>query len=277
MHELHSYVWAYYDEYKELGIPVDDNIKLINATNPNIETIRRSIIPTQLCQIKYNTNYSTDYAVFEIGRVVEGLKPDGLCNERKKLAVTVYSKTKSYEELYMGLRDALAVVADDIKHMPLEFEKITADKAYQHPKNLNKILCGGAALGEMGIVHPVVSKKIDKKAAIVYAEIDVSKFAEIENAGIVYDEPSKYPEMEIDVTFVSPVFAPIGKAIADENCSLIKSVRVADTYGSGENKAITVRIVFSHPERTLTKDEVMEVVDSVIDKLKARGIQAKSI
>lgn len=277
MHELHSYVWAYYDEYKELGIPVDDNIKLINATNPNIETIRRSIIPTQLCQIKYNTNYSTDYAVFEIGRVVEGLKPDGLCNERKKLAVTVYSKTKSYEELYMGLRDALAVVADDIKHMPLEFEKITADKAYQHPKNLNKILCGGAALGEMGIVHPVVSKKIDKKAAIVYAEIDVSKFAEIENAGIVYDEPSKYPEMEIDVTFVSPVFAPIGKAIADENCSLIKSVRVADTYGNGENKAITVRIVFSHPERTLTKDEAMEVVDSVIDKLKARGIQAKSI
>ena len=277
MHELHSYVWAYYDEYKELGIPVDDNIKLINATNPNIETIRRSIVPTQLCQIKYNTNYSTDYAVFEIGRVVEGLKSDGLCNERKKLAVTVYSKTKSYEQLYMGLRDALAVVADDIKHMPLEFEKMTAVKAYQHPKNFNKILCGGAMLGEMGIIHPVVSKKIDKKAAIVYAEIDVSKFAEIENAGIVYDEPSKYPEMEIDVTFVSPVFAPIGKAIADENCSLIKSVRVADTYGSGENKAITVRIVFSHPERTLTKDEAMEVVDSVIDKLKAQGIQAKSI
>ena len=48
LHELHSYVWAYYDEYKALGIEVEDNIKLVNATNPNIETIRNSIVPRAL-------------------------------------------------------------------------------------------------------------------------------------------------------------------------------------------------------------------------------------
>ena len=37
LHELHSYVWAYFDEYKALGIEIEDNIKLVNATNPNIE------------------------------------------------------------------------------------------------------------------------------------------------------------------------------------------------------------------------------------------------
>ena len=56
MHELHSYVWQYYDEYKSLGIDIEDNIKLINATNPNIETLRRSIVPTQLCQVSKNTD-----------------------------------------------------------------------------------------------------------------------------------------------------------------------------------------------------------------------------
>ena len=35
MHELHSYVWAYYDEMKALGIEIEDNIKLVNSTNPN--------------------------------------------------------------------------------------------------------------------------------------------------------------------------------------------------------------------------------------------------
>ncbi|MDE6384607.1 MAG: phenylalanine--tRNA ligase subunit beta, partial [Eubacterium sp.] len=40
MHELHSYVWAYYDEMKALGIDIDDNIKMVNSTKPNIETIR---------------------------------------------------------------------------------------------------------------------------------------------------------------------------------------------------------------------------------------------
>jgi len=100
LHELHSYVWQYYDEYKALGIEIEDNIKLIGAVNPNIETIRRSIIPTQLCQVKYNTGYANDFGVFEIGRVIDGVDENNLCVENKKLAVTLFSKTKSVETLY---------------------------------------------------------------------------------------------------------------------------------------------------------------------------------
>lgn len=275
MHELHSYIWAYYDEYRDLGIEIEDNIKLINATNPNIETIRKSIIPTQLCQVRYNNSYAPDFAVFEIGRVVDGLKDDNMCNEKKKLAVTMYSKTKSMEELYFELRDILAVISDDIKHKPLSFEKLEAKHSYQHPKNLNAVICSGKAIGEMGIIHPVISKKIDKKANIVYAEIDVNEFAEIENDSISYAEPSRFPEMEIDVTFVSSIFAPIGKAIDEENCKWIKNVKIVDTYSDSKTKSITVRIYFSDNERTLVKDEVMKYVDSIINRLEQQGISLK--
>ena len=51
MHEVHSYVWVYNDEQKALGIPVEENVRLANATNPNIEILRNSMIPTQLCQV----------------------------------------------------------------------------------------------------------------------------------------------------------------------------------------------------------------------------------
>lgn len=275
MHELHSYVWAYYDEYKELGIEVEDNVKLVNATNPNIETIRKSIVPTQLCQVNINTDYLNDFAVFEIGRVIDGLTADKLCNEKKMLAVTLCSKTRDVKELYFELRDVLAVLADDIKHKTLSFEKGEATHSYQHPKNLNKIFCGGVELGEMGVVHPTVAKKIDKKANIVYAEIDVNKFAELENDSISYEEPSRYPEMDIDVTFVSEKFAPIGKAIADENCGWIKKVKLVDTYADENGKSITIRMTFAHPERTLTKDEVMQYVDSIIARLASEGIIQK--
>ena len=73
LHELHSYVWAYNDELKAIDIPVEDNVKLANATNPNIETLRNSIVPTQLCQIKSNLSFSNDFGIFEIGRVVNVL------------------------------------------------------------------------------------------------------------------------------------------------------------------------------------------------------------
>ncbi len=276
MHELHSYIWAYYDEYKELGIEIEKNVELVNATNPNIKTIRRSIVPTQLCQVKYNTAYDSDFAVFEVGKVVEGLKEDGLCNERKKLAITLYSKTKDMEKLYFELRDILAVLADDIKHEVLSFEKAEATHSYQHPKNLNKIFCAGRLIGEMGIVNATVSKKIDKKANIVFAEIDVEEFAKIKNASIKYVEPSKFPEIEIDLSFVSEKYAPIAEAIKNANCSLIKSVSVVDTYADENGKSITVRLLFSHPEKTLTKDEVATVVNGIVAELETNGIKMKA-
>ena len=275
LYELHSYVWAYYDDYKALGIEVEDNIKLINATNPNIETIRKSIVPTQLCQVRTNTAFAPDFGVFEIGRTVDGLDENNLCVEHKKLCVTLFSKTKSAETLYFELAKMLSVLADDVKHKSLAFAPMTATHSYQHPRNLNAVSCDGVTFGEIGLVHPAVSKKIDKKAAIVYAEIDVQAFAKIADAGIHYKEPSRFPGMEIDLSFVSETFAPIGKAIADTNSPLIQKVEVVDTYRDAAGKSITTRLTFSHPEKTLTRDEVMGVVDEIIAALAKENIALK--
>ncbi len=275
LHELHSYIWAYYDEYKALGMEIEDNIRLVNATNPNIETIRKSIIPTQLCQVKGNTGYSADFGVFEIGRVVNGVKADGMCDEHKKLAITLFSKTKTVADLYFKLRDIIAVIADDIKHKPLEYAPCEAVHSYEHPRNLNTIICDGVELGKIGIVHPVVSKKIDKKAAIVFAEIDVADFAKLTNDSIKYEEPSKYPEIEIDLSFVSDKFEPIRLAIKEADSPLVKKTEVVDTYSDDNSKSITTRITFSHPEKTLKREEVMSIADQIIAKLESKGITLK--
>lgn len=277
LHEVHSYVWQYASEYKELGMEVEDNIRLVNATNPNIETIRRSIVPTQLCQMKYNTGFAPEFGIFEVGRAVDGVDPEtGLCREQKKLCITLFSRTRSLEKLYLALRDMLAVLADDIKHEALTFRKAEAVHAYQHPKNLNRILCGGADIGEIGVVHPVVSGKLDKKAAIVYAEIDVTAFAALAGKGIVYDEPSRYPEMEVDLTFVTGMFAPIGEAIAQVRSPLIQKVQVVDTYGEGADRSLTARLVFADKTKTLTREEVSAVVDAIVEKLRNAGVSLKA-
>ncbi len=277
LHEVHSYVWAYNDEYKALGIEVEDNVKLVSATNPNIETIRRSIVPTQLCQVKYNTGYNTDFGVFEIGRVVDGVNArTGLCNEQKKLCVTLFSKTKSTEQLYLELRDMLCVMADDIKHEALSFQKLEASHSYEHPRNLNAILCAGKVIGTLGVVHPTIGKKLDKKAAIVFAELDVKTFAEIANRSIAYAEPSKYPEMEVDLTFITDSYAPIGAAVQAADCALIQKASVVDTYADENGKSITVRLVFADRTKTLTREEVTAVVDGIIAALAAQGIALKN-
>jgi len=275
LHEVHSYVWQYADEYKKLGMEVEENIKLANSTNPNIETLRRSIIPTQLCQVNYNTGYATDFGIFEVGRVVEGLKEDGLCDEHKKLCITLFSKTKSLETLYFELRDMIAETIADVRHKSLTYKKLEATHSYEHPKNLYSLVLDDVVIGEMGVAHPLVSKKIDKKAAIVFAEIDVEALADIKQENISYVEPSKYPSIEVDLSFVAEKFSEINDTIKGSAQNILKKVGVADVYSDSTGKSITVRLLFGDDERTLTHDEVQKVVDDIIEKLKNKGINLK--
>ena len=275
LHEVHSYVWQYADEYKKLGMEVEENVKLANSTNPNIETLRRSIIPTQLCQVNYNTGYATDFGIFEVGRVVEGLKADGLCDEKKKLCITLFSKTKSLEQLYFELRDMVAETVDNIRNKALTYKKLEATHSYEHPKNLNALVLDGVEIGKLGVAHPLVSKKIDKKAAIVFAEIDVEALSDINPEPIKYVEPSKYPSIEVDLSFVAEKFSEINDTIKESAKEILKKVGVSDVYSDGNGKSITVRLLFGDDERTLTHEEVQAVVDEIIEKLKNKGINLK--
>ncbi|SFI18403.1 phenylalanyl-tRNA synthetase beta subunit [Pseudobutyrivibrio sp. OR37] len=275
LHEVHSYVWQYADEYKKLGMEVEDNIKLANSTNPNIETLRRSIIPTQLCQVNYNTGYATDFGIFEVGRVVEGLKEDGLCDEHKKLCITLFSKTKSLEKLYFELRDMIAETIEDVRHKALSYKTLEATHSYEHPKNLYSLVLDDTVIGEMGVAHPLVSKKIDKKAAIVFAEIDIEALADIKQQPISYEEPSKYPSIEVDLSFIAEKFSEINDTIKVTAGDILKKVGVADVYSDGSSKSITVRLLFGDDERTLTHEEVQKVVDDIVEKLKNKGINLK--
>lgn len=279
LHEVHSYVWAYSDEQKALGIPVEENIKLANATNPNIETIRKSIIPTQLCQVKTNTGYQSDFGIFEIGRVIDGVDSNNLCVEKKNLAITLYSKTSDIRDLYLKLRDILATITDDLKHKTLSFEVKSATHSYEHPVNLNSVILDGEYIGTMGIVHPVVNKKIDKKANVVFAEIDVEKFAQVKNSSIEYSEPSKFPTMTYDLSLdlkEGVFFSTLQKCW--ENCGgeILKNVKIVDTYDTEEIHSMTIRFDFSSGERTLSSKEVQEIMDKVIENLKNIGVNLRA-
>ena len=279
LHEVHSYVWAYCDEQRSIGIPVEKNVRLANATNPNIETLRNSMIPTQLCQVKSNVSYSPEFGIFEIGRVVNGLDENNLCIENKNLGITLYSKQTELKTLYFRLRDILVELARDIKHSEPEFVKTEPTHTYEHPVNLNRVILGGIDIGIIGTVYPTVGKNIDKKGNIVFAEIDVNKFAAADTKPIEYDEPSKYPTMDYDLSLDMPkemLFAELTRCWKSDDSGLIKNVSVVDTYDTEEIHRITVRFEFSSNERTLSSAEVQKVIDSITNKLADINVTIKT-
>ncbi len=95
MHEVHSYIWCDAKKYKDLNIEIEDNVRVINAMTPDHIVLRRSMVPTMITYVNENKSYANEFGIFEIARVIEGLREDGLCNERKHLGIALYSRTRA--------------------------------------------------------------------------------------------------------------------------------------------------------------------------------------
>ena len=280
MHEVHSYIWSDIKKNEELGIATPDNVRIINAQTPDHAILRKSMIPTLLSFAKENRGYSDDFGIYEIGHTVDGLRENGECDEQNKLGVVLYSKTQSEEALFLRAADAVRELVGDILHKSVEFVSAEPDYDFEHPVNAFDITVDGVKIGFISVPHPTVCENIDKKCAIAFFEIKTESFAKTVPGRIKYSEPSKFPAVEIDVTFaadpatlVFPTLVGVAKSSAGD---LLSDMWVKDIYtGEDGSYAVTLRFSFLSRERTLTKQELSVVVDGITNAYAAIGIAVK--
>ena len=65
------------------------------------------------------------------------------------------------------------------------------------------------------------------------------------------------------------LFADMAKCWADEGKGILKSTRVVDSYDTEQFHSETIRFEFSSNERTLSSAEVQEIMNRIIENLKA--------
>ena len=127
----------------------------------------------------------------------------------------------------------------------------------------------------MGLVHPIVQGKIDKKSHIVYAELDVQALVDLPSKKFIYKVPSRYPGMEQDITVRCDRYEQIEKVVNEVNSPLVQKTSVISTFQDNHGKSISVRIYFSRQDRTLTSEEVQKVMDEIISRLSIKGYSLK--
>ncbi|MBO5041087.1 MAG: phenylalanine--tRNA ligase subunit beta [Clostridia bacterium] len=279
LHEVHSYIWCDGKKYKKLGIEVENNVRILNIPTPENGTVRNSIIPTMLSFVYENKGYADTFGIFEIARVVKGLKDNGECHERRTLCYTLYSKRVSEKELYMKALSMLRTLCTEIKHCEPTFSKIAPIHAYQHPKNTASITVNGIECGVINTLHPTVLGKLDKNAAVACVEIDLDDLYTATVASLSYKEPSKFPGIDYDLSIVmgaSNRFSDAESAWKKLDLENLTDVIVTDIYDNGETKSITVRFTFSSDERTLSMDEVQASVDKIVAEINAIGISLRA-
>ena len=268
LHEVHSYIWSDVSKDKELGIETPKNVAIINAQTPDHKYLRKSMIPTLLAFAKENKGYSDSYGIFEIGHTVDGLKDNGCCKEENKLGAVLYSKSEGEEALFMQARDIIAELVSDILHKDVSFASADSEYGYQHPVNTFAVSVDGIKVGTLSVPHPTVLANIDKKCAIAFFEISTEKFATVKANVTAYQEPSKFPAIDIDLTFNANVSEiDFEKLTADAKAAagaILADVKVKDIYTADGVTALTLRFTFVSRERTLSKQELAPTTDAII-------------
>ena len=279
-HEVHSYIWSDEAKNTELGIKTPDNVRIINAQTPDHQYLRVSMIPTLLSFIKENKGYADSFGIFEIGHTVVGLKADGTCNEQNKLGSVLYSKNESEEKLFSECVGAVSELCRDILHKAPEFVCAGDVCDYMHPVNSFDVVVDGVKVGYVSVPHPVVLANIDKKCAIAFFEIYTEAFASVKAGTNSYKEPSKFPAIDIDMTFVADVSAvqlpEVASAARSVSDGLIDSVSVKDIYTDADGvSALTLRFSFVSSDKTLSKQELQPVIDRVAEELVKHNLTVK--
>lgn len=282
LHEVHSYIWNDARRQKEIGIEAQDNVRIINSLSTDWTVLRRSMIPTLLTMVCDNKLFAPSFGVYEIGRVVDGVQADGTCCERKKLGVILFERGGDEKAVYLRMKDMLQALGLVLKNSAMRFvPRLEELSPWQHPVNTADILLGGACLGSFAVIHPSVQQKIDKKAVIVCAELDMDLFAAAPAQPMQYEEPSRYPGVEVDLTLLVPQdvpFAALLEAVRGGAGPLLRAVKLVDTYAEPgqRQESVTVRLEFCSDERTLAGDEVQAEVNAALERLKANAITLKS-
>ncbi len=277
LHEVHSYIWSDSAKDRELNIKTPEGVRVINAQTPDHQYLRVSMIPTLLSFVKSNRSYAQTFGIFEIGHTVDGLNGNGLCNERKKLGVALFSKGESEEVLFNRALDMVGELCSDVLHKSPEYRAIEGRFGFEHPMNTYGIYLEGNQVGFVAPCHPAVLCEIDKKCAVVFFEIDTGLVSLVEKDRISYQVPSRFPEIDIDLTFgvtLSEVDFGALEALAKKTAGeVLKAVAVKDIYEQDGSCALTLRFTFASGERTLSKGELEPMTSSIIKAFEEAGVK----
>ena len=281
MHEVHSYIWCDSRKFKEIGIEVENNVKIINSLSTDWTILRNSMIPTLLVMAGENKFFADKFGIFEIGRVVEGTKEDGTCDEHKKLGIVTFNKVDGEQNAFFKMREVILALFENCKNKEVEFVSGDADKAWMHPVNTVKIFVDGKEIGFMSVIHPSVRKLIDKKAAVICAQLDMDAFYGIEPEKRAFKEPSKFQDVDYDITVVADKnmpFSEIASVVKANPTEILRGYKLVDIYIDPlhpDKKSVSVRFNFCADDRTLSSEEVQSYMNKLIECIEQKNMAIK--
>ena len=269
---------AYHDAIRS-SLPGAD-VTLLNPLSDELSVMRQTLLFSSLETLVYNLNRrQKDLKLFEFGKVYhKATGENGTTKyvERMRLSATMtgnqQAETWQQKDQPVAFHDLAAVVQRVLNLFRIKsVETQPADTAlfdYGLMYLINK-----KPVGSIGLVKAALTKLVDLKQPVFYADFDWNALMKTADSKVRYEEVSRFPDVRRDLSLVldqATTFEQINRIAHRTEPTLLRSVNTFDVY-EGEQlgvdkKSYSVSFTLQDPTQTLT--------DTTIDKTMQRLMTA---
>jgi len=171
-----------------------------------------------------------------------------------------------------GVLEALAA------QLGTSLEFAPGEEPFLHPGRAAAVSAGGAPVGWLGEVHPLVCRTWDLDAAVAF-ELDAAPLLGAATLGEEhYEDVTTFPAVYQDLAVVVPASIAANEvraAVLAGGGDLLRAAEVFDLYEGeqlgADHKSLALNLEFRAPDRTLTDEEVADLREAIKAELDAIG------
>ncbi len=254
------------------GVSPKDALPLYNPLSTDLTHLRPSLIPSVLRAVERNQAFTASANVFELARVylpIEG----GLPEERMMVVFGEYGVTDA-EKAFMRLRGVLEYFGQKTGIM----FSITRDgeNDHWHDGRTAFISVDGVRVGVLGQVASDFQTSFGIHRPVFLAELNLEALFPFMKHAHAYKALPAFPIVTRDIAVLvdeKTEFEKIASVVRGAK-TLVTDCRIIELYrGEGipaGKKSVTVSVTLMAPDRTLTSQEVDDVMTTVVRELALR-------
>jgi phenylalanyl-tRNA synthetase beta chain len=215
-----------------------------------------------------------DVAIFESGTVYRAAEEGPLADEHHGLGVLLTGsltppswRGQAGEADFFAAKGLLEALLD---HLHVDWSVEPHTWPFLHPGASAAVVAGGARLGWVGEVHPLVAAEWDLGRTAAFA-IDLGKLAAAAPEVRRFAAFAAFPSLRQDLAVTLPDAVPAGELLARVRGAAgdqLEDVRVFDVY-SGEQvgegrRSLALALSFRAADRTLADEDIAPVRERVV-------------
>ncbi len=260
---VENYNYTFIDEQVKDIFGYGDLIEMKNPVSAKYKYLRPELIPHLLNNIKENENGFEDIRIFEIGKIF----PD---KEQKMIGGAV--NKLSFREL----KGVIDLLFEDLGIGTPNYKNKEANS--WHTGKTAEVFIGKESFGLLGEVNSDLISKNKIESNVFAFQLNMDKIADLATSKTEYKKISKFPTAVKDLSVLVPTdvrYEKVLDVVKSIGGELLINIELFDMY-EGEKipkntKNLGLRFLFQAEDKTLTKEEINNLLKKIISSLEAKS------